>query len=154
MAVCNSFKRKHLTGGCFPFQRFSAFSTWWETWQTSGRHMLEKKLRILHPGLKAAGRQEKSLGLAWASEMLKNNPNDILSPTSPHFIILLSNATPWGLNIQIYELMKSYFKHHRDRVFLVKLQPSSRSSNEILLLKPEDALHNEFPSMYNIIYNI
>jgi hypothetical protein len=34
----NSYKRKHLIGTGLQFQRLSPLASWWETWQSAGRH--------------------------------------------------------------------------------------------------------------------
>jgi hypothetical protein len=51
--------------------------------------VLENKLQVLHPALRAAGRERETPIMAWAFETLKPSPNNTLPPTRPHLRILL-----------------------------------------------------------------
>jgi len=50
----NSYKGHHLIGADLQFQMSSPLSSWWETWQHSGRHSARgiEEPRVLHLGPK------------------------------------------------------------------------------------------------------
>jgi hypothetical protein len=76
----SSYKSKHLIGAGLQFQRFSSLSSWWEAWQSAGRHSAREGAE----SSTSKGRQER-LSSRQQKEGLKAHPqSDTLPPTRPH----------------------------------------------------------------------
>ena len=80
----NCYKGKHLIGIGLQIQRFSLL-LWQEAWWQAGRHDTGEGAENSTSG-STGNRNRETLGLAWAIEIPKPNPSDILPPTMPYLV--------------------------------------------------------------------